>query len=274
MKSIWFVALVAYVGLTSAEDPLVRAIRSRTVDQLRQICTKASLDCSVDATRNELAAIVYEHAQKEVPEEHRQPLKQWPGLGDESELTSSTGAGPKPKSATPATSSKIASSFFEKLDKNRDGTLSRDEMQEMVDQTNAAARAKGIPELDLFPLIDQNKDGMLSRKEAEAYFARELGQHAQKPPRGPYDNAAQQLVKKLDADGDSMLSREEMASILDATNAEAKARGETAGDFFSTMDADSNGKVDEHEAVTFFEQMKHAGLMDPKTGAPLPKDEI
>jgi Ca2+-binding EF-hand superfamily protein len=174
----------------------------------------------------------------------------------------------------------VAERLFQRLDADRDGVLSRDEMQATVDQTNKAARAQGIAEVDLFPFLDANKDGTLSRDEAEAYFRREMqrGESPRKkrqesPHTGGSDAVASMLLKKLDADGDGMLSREEMASVLSATNAQAEQRGEAAGDFFSTMDTDTNGKIDQYEAVAFFQEMEKAGLLGKGDASTL-KDEV
>ena len=54
----------------------------------------------------------------------------------------------------------MAETFFKKLDADRDGKLTRTEMQGMVDHINAAAKAKGEQEYDLFKHLDTNQDGL------------------------------------------------------------------------------------------------------------------
>ena len=66
----------------------------------------------------------------------------------------------------------------------------------------------------------------------------------------------------LDKDKDGRLSRSEMQSLLDAASAHNKAQGvDEEADFFSTLDADSDGSVDQKEAAAFFNTMMSSGLM-------------
>jgi len=66
---------------------------------------------------------------------------------------------------------------------------------------------------------------------------------------------SEMMFKKMDADEDGSLSREEMAHLLTMANAEAKAKGEVEFDLFASLDADNDGKVDRAESDSYFAQI-------------------
>jgi len=67
----------------------------------------------------------------------------------------------------------LQNQFFDKLDADGDGALSRDEMRSVIEKTNMQAANQGAGESgdDFFNTLDRDGDGSISRKEAEAFFA-------------------------------------------------------------------------------------------------------
>jgi len=63
--------------------------------------------------------------------------------------------------------------MFKNLDKDGDGTLSRAEMQSIIDQTNkqAANQQAGESGEDFFSSLDKSGDGVIDKEEAAAFFA-------------------------------------------------------------------------------------------------------
>ena len=263
-------------------DPLVRAIRSKSDEQLREICTKMAeagtgLYCPPGAEHEALSAMIYKHAQEEVPPEHRKPTKPWPGPGEAAAAKRAApggGGGGGGGGGMPTDAKSIASMMFSRMDRDADGSLSKAEMQPMIDSTNAQAKARGEPTVDnLFEQIDKDGDGVLARAEAEAYFGLMAGKIAaaesaakSKPAQkgGGAADVAGALFKNLDKNSDGVLTREEMASVITKTDAHSKARGEAPEDFFGTLDADADGLIDMQEADHFFKEMARAGLMGEK----------
>jgi hypothetical protein len=170
MKQLLIVVAVL-VGFASAVDPRVCALRGRDLEQLKMICNKASVPFEADADEEKLRSILFEYMQNELPETIRPkgtPLEPWPGPGQPGECDDPKSMKPNPGS-TPKLEH-MAARLFNRLDKNSDDMLQRDEMRAMLDEINAAARAKGEPEHDLFKTLDRDQDGKVSRTEAEETF--------------------------------------------------------------------------------------------------------
>lgn len=264
----------------TAQDRLVEAICKKSEADLKAVFANAAskgaaIDVPEGADKDAMAAILYKQAQGEIP--GGDVPKPWPGCGGVDASSSATPVAdakpPKqPRQAAPSkqagggangmSAENMAKLLFRANDKDKDGKLSRTELQMMVDQTNAAAKAKGEPEVDFFKAVDRDQDGSVTPSEAEAYFATQLGSagktggsSAAKPSAStaPPDMQAA-MFKNLDKDGDGVLSREEMKAIIEKTNRNAanQAQGESGDDFFNTLDRDSNGSIDKDEVAAFF----------------------
>jgi len=115
--------------------------------------------------------------------------------------------------------------LFEKFDLNKDGEITREEMETARD-----AR---------FAETDANGDGSISADEMQAAMAARVAQHQQA------------MFEHLDANKDGSLSAEEM---------QAGPRGERPGKMFDRADANDDGKITREEADAMHEKMEeHRG---------------
>lgn len=267
------------LSLTAAKDPRVCALRGRDYDQLVEICQKASVTVPEGADAEALRVILFEFMQNEIPESVRPkgtPLLPWPGPGQPGECDNAAVRPPKAGGDSAAALNTVAAALFGKLDVNRDDQLSPSEMQAMIDEVNAAARAKGEAEHDLFKTLDRNMDGMVSRSEAEESFKQiaasqmKAGAAASTTASGAAkggsggekkadtDKMAEDIFKALDLDKDERLSKTEFQSVLSQYEAEAKAKGEEQSDFWTDLDANKDDHIDMSEAKHFFAMMASA----------------
>lgn len=277
-----------------ASNPLLKAICGRTEDQLRAIVKQAAergqpIDVAEDAGKDALAAAVYASASAEKPGGSAQP---WPGC----DAVATEAAKPAAASAGSAQGAKPSASAFGQMtdmlfktqDKDKDGRLSREELQKMIDQTNAAAKAQGVSgSVDFFTAVDKNADGFADREELEAYFKAQMSgtkanakasgaEKASKPAGGRASpeqmgtDMHELLFKRLDTNKDGSLSKEEMRTIIEKTNQNAanQAAGETGNDFFNTLDRNGDGSIDKEEAKAFF------SAADGMLGGNKNKDEV
>merc|ERR1712050_377954 len=220
------------------------------------ICVKASIPWTPGGDLEELRAKVYEYAQSEKPGGEAKPWK----------------AGTAALGATPTPEQQRSTAMFNAMDTSpKDGKLSRAELKAMVDKVNAAAMAAGEATVDpntFFDAMDKNHDDAVDRSEAGelgAYLMRLSKGDKGAPPKPKAASKAGQretpdmaaaMFSALDQNKDSQLSREEMKDVLEKTNEHNKAQGvDEDGDFFASLDADSNGFVDKNEAATFFAAM-------------------
>ena len=144
------------------DDPLRSALMMQTKEKLFEIAQKAGIhgydeDTDIDTMRK----LVYEHAQQEKPAGVER--KRWDGTDMPADAAPQAKAAPAAAKAAPAGASAgsmdgMSSKIFAKFDANQDGKLSREEMQPMLDATNAAAKAKGeaVPD-DFFGTLDKDK---------------------------------------------------------------------------------------------------------------------
>ena len=73
----------------------------------------------------------------------------------------------------PMTNEDMHEMMFKNLDKNGDGSLSLEEMKNVIEKVNqqAANQEAGESGEDFFKTIDGNGDGSIDREEAKAFFA-------------------------------------------------------------------------------------------------------
>ena len=157
------VLVLATLGAAAAkDDPLRSALMMQTKEKLFEIAQKAGIhgydeDTDIDTMRK----LVYEHAQQEKPAGVER--KRWDGTDMPADAAPQAKAAPAAAKAAPAGASAgsmdgMSSKIFAKFDANQDGKLSREEMQPMLDATNAAAKATGeaVPD-DFFGTLDKDK---------------------------------------------------------------------------------------------------------------------
>jgi hypothetical protein len=300
MRSSVGTALLLLVACQAQEpDKLLMAICARDKVQLQQIIDAAAakgktIEVPDDASVEALRSAVYTHAQGEVPGQEPKPFPGCEGVPLPSSTpaaASATGRRKAPASQTDVMA-KMADMLMKTKDLDKDGKLSREEMKQLVDSTNAQAKASGQPEVDFFKSVDKDGDDLLNQEELEAFFraqqgAMGAGAKAAKPAKAKPSKAAEGakaagggqpdygklMFKGLDKNGDGELSREEMQPIIEKTNQQTsnQANGEKGEDFFDSMDKNGNGSIDQDEAATFF-----AGVaaMLAKGGGAGGKDEV
>jgi len=276
--------VVALVAGTRGDDARVCAIRKQTIESLKLICQKASIEHDADADIETLRALVYKTMQGEIP--GTSAVLPWPGPGEPGECDSFNSRAdsaeksraasqqqqkppPRGNEAAPDMS-KMHEMIFKKLDMNHDGKLAHAEMKPMLDQVNAEARRKGEAEHDLFKTLDRDVDGFVSPEEAEGFFKQMAagfgggaggGAKPAKAPSPEQDVAhmAAGLFSSLDKDKDDRLSKDEFQDIVEKHKAEMKAKGEEEeSDFWTSLDANADGYIDRSEADTFLKQMLSA----------------
>jgi len=266
--------------VAGAEDPLRNALMMQTKEKLFEIAQKAGIEGYDEATDiDTMRKLVYEHAQHEKPA--GVPRHRWDGTdmpaaskaAGEAAKAAATAAGVRtttpPKAAAAGLPADMSSRIFARLDADNDGKLSKAEMQPMIDQTNAAARAAGeaVPS-DFFGSLDKDKDGSVNREEADAFFkamhdkteaakAKASAKEAA-DPQADSDQMSAALFMAMDKDGSKDLSRDELQMIIQKANEANKAQGLPEVDFFETMDTNKDGKVDQEESHDFFKAMTHA----------------
>lgn len=147
---------------------------------------------------------------------------------------------PDPQAA-PANGAHRKGDHFAELDKDKDGTISRDE---------AAAHPRMVKEFDA---IDTNKDGKLDKAELMAHHKAMQAKRAE---------AMGERFKKADTDNDGSLTKEEATA----------GKLPMVAAHFDLIDANKDGKVTEEELKAFGKQHAHHGGMkreprEKKSGA-------
>ena len=273
-----------------AVDPLLAAICKKDSESLKKVVDaaaergKAIDGLPENPNLEELRAAIYKQAQGEVPGQEPKPYPGCEAAG--ASAGTNAGAGKKPPADM---MSQMADMLLKKKDVDKDGKLSREEMQQLIDATNAQAKAGGQAEVDFFKAVDKDGDDLLNREELQAFFkaqqgAAGAGAGAAKPKaraaakaagtaEAPPDYAAL-MFKSLDKDRDGVLSREEMKRIIEQTNQQKANQqdGDKGEDFFDTMDKDQSGGIDKDEAAAFFALV--ANELAQGAGAGAKKDEV
>lgn len=126
---------------------------------------------------------------------------------------------------------------FAKIDANQDGKIMRDELE--------AFRVARLTE------ADTDKDGKLSPAELKAQVMQRAAERA--------DDMVARMIKRLDSDGDGMISGAEMAA------------GPAPRDMFDRIDRDGDGAISQAEAEAARKFMarrmgRHHGQGGPEDG--------
>jgi Ca2+-binding EF-hand superfamily protein len=131
-----------------------------------------------------------------------------------------------------------AEDFIKRLDKNKDGYLTKDEVQMFPRLANN------------FERFDLDRDGRLDKKEVERLLTemrKLLGQGAGTPPKGAMvDQIVANILERMDTNKDGKISR-------------AEARGPIA-EAFDQIDTNKDGFLDKSELRRFAERRAAAGL--------------
>jgi Ca2+-binding EF-hand superfamily protein len=148
--------------------------------------------------------------------------------------------GDEPKKKGPAMLAELsklsAEDFIKRLDKNKDGYLSKEEVQ-------------AFPRLsDNFSRFDLDGNGLLDKKEVERMLTevrKRLGQAAGPASKADVERRVDEILKRLDTDKDGKVSR-------------AEARGPLA-EIFDRLDTNKDGYLDRTELRRFAERMAAQG---------------
>lgn len=239
------VLLAALGGANAEADPLRDAILTKPLEQLKTIVDSAGIALPEGADASDvdvLRAAIYEHAQQEKPA--HLPRYRWDGseMPKKSEASASSGRDARPEAAA-------ANSGGGDTERRLKQKTSR-QLKEMLSELKIAF-PEGADKAKLLAIAI--KEGALARYEA-------LPGKATLPK---LEGMAAAMFKSLDRNLDGKLSREEMAPMIEKTNAMAAAKGESIpGDFFASLDINLDGSVDRAEANTYFKRM-----MDPAAAA-------
>jgi len=269
------VICAVFAAAASEEDKLREAIMMKSAEELKTICSKASIALPEDDPPiDTLRALVYEYGQRERP--GNLPIKPWSRIGMPASKAKPAKGGSGMR--------QYSSAFFQKMDKNGDGKLSQAELQPLIDQTNERAKAMGEPvQENLWTQLDADADGYVSQSESESFFGRLMGGGASAKgssapksaaagnplSRDPQD-VARMMFKNLDKDQSGRLSKEEFKSIQEKTAEQwSKESGEPPTDWFAELDKDGDEGIDTKELQEFFALMQMGGLMGQK-----PKEEL
>ena len=149
-------------------------------------------------------------------------------LAQDPKTPGKTADDPKSKLKGKMSPEAMVDSILERMDKNKDGKISRDEAQGRIKEN--------------FDRIDTNKDGFLDREEllrmARAVMANGDGQ-----PKGPGPGGANSDFDALDKNADGRLTREEL-------------KGTRYYDLFDKIDKNKDGKIDPKEWEEFHKNEK------------------
>lgn len=171
------------------------------------------------------------------------------------------------------------------FDKDKDGRLSSEELNPLVASINTKAESAGVDGVSAekaFKDMDSDGSGFVEGAELLTYLekkgvkkrstagtaeARERRANSEASSdaeaAGEGQDLGSRFFEKMDRDKDEKLSKEEMQHVLEATEAQAKQKGESAtGDaLFRDLDANDDGFIDREEAAAFFREMNRAGLL-------------
>lgn len=167
---------------------------------------------------------------------------------------------------------------FAKLDSNKDGIVTKAEIDALQAQRSAKMqqraeqRAQRFDPAKFFGKLDSNKDGKITKAEAEAaQNARALAKGGQ--PAKAHAVAFGGLFERADANKDGAITRAEFDSLANQMHARMEkagmARGGLEGRMFQMADSNKDGKVSlgeaQQSALQHFDRadVNHDGKLTP-----------
>jgi Ca2+-binding EF-hand superfamily protein len=137
---------------------------------------------------------------------------------------------------------------FKKIDQDGDGKISKDELKAGMPQNG-----KGPSVDDIFSKVDTNQDSVIDEAEDKAAFEQ---MRKNPPPGGPpgappdASTWATQLFKKADADADGKITMEELSAALPRNT-----KGLSVDDLLKAMDSDNDSAISKSELETAIQKM-------------------
>jgi Ca2+-binding EF-hand superfamily protein len=119
--------------------------------------------------------------------------------------------------------------LFSKIDTNGDGSLSSDEFSSFVQSLGGSSDDAS----QLYSALDSNGDGSVSEEELATILP------PPPPPPPPTEQAAVDMIRSIDTDGDSTLSQQE----LDAFAGSLGVSSEDAQAFLQSLDGNGDGTL-------------------------------
>ncbi|MDD4664287.1 MAG: EF-hand domain-containing protein [Caldisericia bacterium] len=137
-------------------------------------------------------------------------------------------------------------SMLKKFDSNEDGVLSKDEFSTLLTDLTEKTGGTSLDVEELFSTLDTNDDNTLNADEME-----ELSK-LMPPPPPPPDGGGMfaEMLKKFDTNGDGVLSKEELSSLVNDISSKS---GQTldADKIFTALDVNGDNTIDEEEMKEF-----------------------
>lgn len=182
------------------------------------------------------------------------------------------------KAETRADAQALIAKHFARLDANRDGFISKAEIDAMQAQRSAKLqqraeqRAQRFDPAKAFARLDGNKDGKITQAEADAAHAARVAAKGGQPAQASA-TASHGLFARADANKDGIITRAE----FDASAGQMRGRLEQAGmkhadggRMFETADANKDGRVSlaemQQAALQHFDRadLNHDGTLTPE----------
>jgi len=145
--------------------------------------------------------------------------------------------------------------LFKKLDKNGDGSVTKDELKTALSDANSGSAVSDSTVDDLFTQLDADGSGDVSELELEA-----AGQQMRPPPGGPggpgcaggpsASNMAQGLFQTADTDGDGKITKDQLFSALSQNG----PTPDNMDQIWSETDSDGDGYATLTELQTAMEK--------------------
>jgi Ca2+-binding EF-hand superfamily protein len=168
--------------------------------------------------------------------------------------------------------SKANAKIFDKLDTNKDGTVSLEEMQAGQPSSKSGSTSDTQSVSDRFTSMDTNGDGSVTEQEGLAFLTASLSSDAMgsllDSQASAQSSGAPQppSLEDIDSDGDGSISQSEMQNF--GTTVMGDSDTTKADEIFSKMDTNQDGTVSAEEKSSFDSQMQANGPMGPPPGPP------
>lgn len=149
--------------------------------------------------------------------------------------------------------------MFSKTDTNSDSSLSKDELLAALQDAPQGKDGEDASTMveKMFADMDTDQDGNISQSEYSSFqpqfdasTASTLLSAQEEPPERP---SAEDMMAETDANGDGVISKDELATVLQK-HAQDGQDGPSVDDMFSDMDSDGDGSVSMEELTAFAEK--------------------